>query len=233
MLNVRKSEERGHFDHGWLDTWHTFSFADYFDPEHMGFRVLRVINQDRVMPSEGFGMHPHRDMEIVTYVLSGALEHQDSLGNGSVIRPGEVQRMTAGTGVVHSEYNHSKTEPVDLLQIWILPDKKGLFPSYEQKKFLEQEKVGQLRIIASPDGTKESVQIHQNALIYASVVLRENQLVIENRAGRYGWIQVARGLLDFKGQKLKQGDGVGISGNEKMKLKGLADKSEILFFDLP
>src|SRR5713101_4242056 len=170
MMRIRKANERGHANHGWLDTYHTFSFADYHDPEYMGFRSLRVINEDRVAPGQGFGTHPHRDMEIITYILEGSLEHKDSMGNGSVIRPGDVQRMSAGTGVTHSEYNPSKTETLHLLQIWILPDRRGHTPGYEQKEIGGAEKRGQLRLIASPDGRDGSVSIHQDARLYAGIV---------------------------------------------------------------
>jgi redox-sensitive bicupin YhaK (pirin superfamily) len=228
MIQVRKSKDRGHANHGWLDSWHTFSFADYHDPRHMGFSALRVINEDRVTPGEGFPTHPHRDMEIITYVLEGALEHKDSLGSGSVIRPGEVQRMSAGTGIRHSEFNHSQSEPVHFLQIWILPDVQGAKPGYEQKRI---ELDGGLRLVASPDGSSGSVTIHQDARVYAA---RLNGAEISHALapGRRAWLQVARGTAKVNGTELQAGDGAGFAGETELRLA--ADGSaEVLLFDLP
>jgi hypothetical protein len=243
MLTVRRAEERGHEDHGWLDTRHTFSFADYYDPKHMGFRTLRVINEDRVRPGRGFGTHAHRDMEIVSYVLGGALEHKDSMGTGSVIRPGDVQRMSAGTGVLHSEYNASKTDDVHFLQIWIVPDKAGVAPGYEQKAFPREERRGRLRAIASPDGKDESVTIHADAVVYASVLEPGDKVEHVVRVGRYAWIHVARGRVKANGIELKAGDGASASEPGGIALEGLdgasadgeasGEGSEVLVFDLP
>jgi redox-sensitive bicupin YhaK (pirin superfamily) len=230
MITIRPKEQRGHFDHGWLDTWHTFSFADYHDPEHMGFRTLRVINDDRVAPGTGFGAHSHRDMEIVTYVLEGALEHRDSMGNGSIIRPGEVQRMSAGTGVTHSERNPSPDQAVHLLQIWILPERRGLEPGYEQKQFSAAERTGTLRLVASPDGRGGSVTIHQDARLYAAL-LEDGQSVTHTFApNRYGWLHVARGEAEVNGQKVSAGDGVAISQEKSVTIAGQG--AEVLLFDL-
>ena len=224
MIRIRKAGERGHFDHGWLDTYHTFSFADYYDPEFMGFRALRVINEDRVEPGRGFGTHSHRDMEIVTYVLDGELEHRDNMGTGSVIRPGEVQRMSAGTGVLHSEVNPSRSNPVHLLQIWILPDRRGIKPEYEQKTFPD---TGKLRLVASGDGAEGSLKIHQDAKLFAGKL---GSVQYEIAAGRYAWLQVARGTVDINGQKLNAGDGAAIEDEHTLTLRG--DNAEILLFDL-
>lgn len=231
MITLRKSEERGHADHGWLDSYHTFSFAGYFDPRFLGFRHLRVINEDWVAPAEGFGTHPHNDMEIITYVLDGQLEHKDSMGNGSMIRPGEVQRMTAGTGVTHSEFNGSEKDRVHLLQIWIFPEKKGLTPSYEQKVFAESEKRGKLRVVASHDAREGSVKIHQDVSLYSSVLEKGESLNYENAPHRHAWLQVARGSLRLNELELGQGDGVAVSGNERLRLTAL-EKAEFLLFDL-
>jgi len=228
MITVRKSNERGHFDHGWLDTRHTFSFADYHDPEFMGFRSLRVINEDRVQPDVGFGRHGHRDMEIVTIVLSGELAHQDSMGNGSTIRRGDVQRMSAGTGVLHSEMNPSKNEPVHFFQIWILPERRNLAPGYEQKKFSDDERRNTLRLVASNDGREGSVSVHQDASLYSSIV--DGSVAHDFAEGRYGWIQVARGEVDVNGTKLTAGDGAAIEGERSLTIKG--NDAEILLFDL-
>lgn len=229
MIKIRKSEERGHFDHGWLETYHSFSFADYYDPQFMGFRALRVINEDRVQPGTGFGTHGHRDMEIVTYVLEGALAHRDSTGGGGLIRPGEVQRMSAGTGVRHSEMNASESEPVHLLQIWVLPERPGITPGYEQKRFDESERRGRLRVVASPDANEGSVQIHQDASIYAGLL--DGETVTHTFApNRHGWLQVARGQVDLNGQKLSAGDGAAISDERSVTLRGRG--SEVLLFDL-
>jgi hypothetical protein len=231
MIAVRRSEERGHFDHGWLDTRHTFSFADYRDPRHMGFRALRVVNEDRVQPGQGFGTHPHRDMEIVTYVLEGGLAHRDSMGHGSTIHPGDVQRMSAGTGVTHSEFNASRTEPVHFLQIWILPDRTGLAPSYEQRRFPEEERRGRLRLVASPDGADGSVTVHQDACLLAALLAPGQAVGHALAPGRHAWVQVARGAVEVSGQRLSAGDGAALSRETEVALRGIAD-SEVLLFDL-
>ena len=232
MLKLRKSGERGHVNHGWLDTYHTFSFADYHDPAEMGFSALRVINDDKVQPGQGFGTHGHRDMEIITYVLEGALEHKDSMGNGSIIRPGNVQRMSAGTGVRHSEFNPSRDERVHLLQIWIEPKITGVRPSYEEKQFGVEDKRGQLRLIASPDGRDASVTIHQDAYVYASVL--DGKDVVRHRLapGRRAYAHVARGTVAVNGTPLQGGDGVKIENESSIELKD-AREAEVLLFDLP
>lgn len=232
MITLRPSKERGHFNHGWLDTYHTFSFDKYHDPAHMGFFALRVINEDWVAPGRGFGMHPHKDMEILTYVLEGELAHQDSMGNGSSIRPHEVQRMTAGTGVTHSEFNHSQTDPVHLLQIWILPDKRNLRPGYEQKAFTADEKHNTLRLVASRDTADGSVLIHQDVRVYASLLDAGNSVYHMLANGRHAWLQVARGMIDLNGQSLKAGDGAAVSEESKLRITGKAPQSEFLLFDL-
>src|SRR4051794_4156390 len=206
MIRIRKAGERGHFDHGWLDTYHTFSFADYYDSAHMGFRALRVINEDRVRPGHGFGMHGHRDMEIVTCVLEGALQHRDSLGSGAVLRPGELQRITAGTGVMHSEFNPSATEPVHLYQIWLLPERKGLTPDYEQRAFDPGERDGRLRLVASRDGRDGSLTVHQDAELYLATLRPGGRVRHELRDGRHAWLQVARGGVTVNGRSLSEGD---------------------------
>lgn len=231
MIQIRKAADRGHFDFGWLDTYHTFSFDRYYDPNHMAFRSLRVINEDRVAPATGFPTHSHRDMEIITYILEGELRHQDSMGNGSVIRPGDVQRMTAGTGVSHSEFNSSQTDPVHLLQIWILPNERGLTPGYEQKAFTEDERRGQLRLIASADGRSGSVTINQNANVYASILEQAQEVTYELGTGRHVWVQVARGAVSIDGQILDQGDGAGIRDETSVRVVG-ERAAEILLFDL-
>jgi redox-sensitive bicupin YhaK (pirin superfamily) len=231
MIRIRKAAERGHFDHGWLDTWHTFSFADYYDPDHMGFRSLRVINDDRVQPGQGFGMHGHRDMEIITYVLDGALEHRDSLGNGSVLRPGELQHMTAGTGVRHSEFNPSDKEGVHLYQIWLLPNKNGLKPSYEQKAFSAEDRRGRLRLVASPTGEQGSLTIHQDARLYLSTLPAGETVAHVLKLGRHAWLQVLRGRVTLNGQPLAAGDGAAVSEEERLGIKG-QDDAEIMLFDL-
>jgi redox-sensitive bicupin YhaK (pirin superfamily) len=231
MITIRRAKERGHFDHGWLDTYHTFSFDQYHDPRFMGFRSLRVINEDVVHPGHGFPTHGHRDMEIITYILEGALKHQDSMGNGSVIRPGDVQRMTAGTGVRHSEQNSSETDPVHLLQIWILPNSQGLQPGYEQKAFSEDERRSGFRLIASNDGHNGSVTVHQDVSVYASILTPGQEVSHELDANRHAWVQVARGAVTLNGESLEQGDGVAISGETLLKLS--AEKpAEVLLFDL-
>jgi quercetin 2,3-dioxygenase len=232
MITIRKAHERGHFNHGWLNTYHTFSFDQYYDPRYMGFRVLRVINEDFVNSGRGFPMHGHSDMEIITYILEGALEHEDSMGNGSVIRPGDVQRMSAGTGVRHSEKNPSPTEPVHLLQIWILPHTVGLDPSYEQKAFSEDERANKLRLIASSDGNDGSVQIHQDVNLYASIIDEGNSVTHTTPETRYGWLQVARGAIDVNGERAEQGDGAVIVGESQIEIVS-RQSAEILLFDLP
>jgi len=231
-LQIRRAKERGQFDHGWLRTSHTFSFADYYDPRHMGFRALRVINEDYIAPGRGFGMHPHHDMEIVTYVLEGELSHQDSMGNGSVIRPGEVQRMSAGTGVTHAEANPSKSQRVHLLQIWLLPDKSGYPPSYEQKAFSDADRRNTLRVVASPDGRDDSVTIHQDATIAAALLLPDARVEHALAADRYAWVQVTRGAIDVDGNRLHAGDGAAIRGGGTLPIVGVED-AELLLFDLP
>lgn len=231
MIAIRRSEERGGGSHGWLDTRHTFSFDQYYDPKFMGFRSLRVINEDVVAPANGFPTHPHRDMEIITYVLNGKLEHKDSLGTGSIILPGDGQRMSAGRGIRHSEFNPSKTEPVHLLQIWIMPDRSGLDPSYEQKSFPNQEKEGKLRVIASPDAKDGSVKINQDASLYVSLLSPGQEVTHEFSNGRYGWLQVAKGQVQLDGAMLNQGDGAAISQEKDLTIRGTQD-SEILLFDL-
>jgi len=231
MITTRRSAERGGGNHGWLDTKHTFSFSDYWDPKWMGFRSLRVINEDHVAPNTGFPTHPHRDMEIITYVLAGKLEHKDSLGTGSVILPGDGQRMTAGSGIRHSEFNPSTSEPVHLLQIWILPEKVALPPSYEQKSFAEAEKRGKLRLIASRDAQDGSVKIHQDAKLYVSLLKSGEEVTHVLSPGRFAWLQMARGAVELNGKTLNQGDGAGISNETKLTIKGKED-AEVLLFDL-
>lgn len=229
MIQVRKREERGHADHGWLDTYHTFSFADYHDPDQMGFRALRVLNEDRVRAGQGFGTHAHRDMEILTYVLEGALEHRDSLGNGSVIRPGEVQRMSAGKGVLHSEHNHSVSEPVHFLQIWLLPHTRGLDPGYEQRSF--PLRPGKLVPVASPEGGDGSLTIHADARLWVAAVEPASELSHRLAAGRHAWFQVARGRAALNGMPLRTSDGAAVSEEQDLVLA--ADESaEVLVFDL-
>lgn len=236
MITLRKAEDRGHADHGWLNSHHTFSFANYYDPKHMGFRSLRVINEDYIAPERGFGAHSHRDMEIITYVLEGALEHRDSMGNTAVMRPGEVQRMTAGTGVTHSEYNHSDRDRIHLLQIWILPSEQGLEPSYEQKTYSEAEKRGQLRLIASQDGRDGSVTVHQDMNLYATLLHKGEQASLpeslsETLRQRHLWVQVARGTVLLNGQLLTAGDAAALSDEKALELIGQED-AEVLVFDL-
>lgn len=233
MVTIRRAQDRGHFDHGWLDTYHTFSFADYYDPAHMGFRALRVINEDRVQPGDGFGTHPHRDMEIITYVLQGGLAHRDSMGNGSTIRPGDVQRMSAGTGILHSEYNHSPDEPVHLLQIWILPERNGLQPSYEQKTFSPEDKRNRLRLVAARGARDGAVAIHQDVELYAATLEAAVSVEHELRPGRGAWVQVARGGVTVNDKPLQAGDGAAISDEAKIDIVGTAAPgSEVLLFDL-
>jgi len=231
MINIRKSHERGHANHGWLNTHFTFSFADYYDPKHVHFRTLRVMNDDRVAGGGGFPMHPHRDMEIVTYVLEGALEHRDSIGNGSVIKPGHVQYMSAVTGVTHSEFNASPTEPVHLYQIWMFPEKLGLKPAYDQKNFTEAEKRAKLRLVASPDGRDGSVKIHQDNELYATVLDKGESVKHELKPDRHAYVQVARGSVKLNGKELAEGDGAAISAEKSLELTGAKD-AEIFLFDL-
>ena len=231
MITVRKSEERGHFDHGWLDTYHTFSFSEYRDPRHMGFRRLRVLNDDRVAPGRGFGTHPHNDMEIVTVVLEGTLEHKDSMGNGTQIRPGDVQRMSAGTGITHSEFNPSDTEPVHLLQIWIFPETKGLTPSYEQKHFPPDEKQGRLRLVASRDGREGSVTIHQDAALFVTRLGPGERVEYAIAPGRHVWVHLATGSVRLNGMSLSAGDGAAVSEEQVVTLEGVS-AGETLLFDL-
>ncbi|MBC7498966.1 MAG: pirin family protein [Herminiimonas sp.] len=232
MLELRKSEERGHANHGWLDSYHSFSFADYYDPQYMGFGPLRVINDDRIEAGAGFGTHGHRDMEIITYMLDGALEHKDSMGTGSVIRPGDVQRMSAGRGVQHSEFNHSKEAGAHLLQIWIEPNVKGIAPSYEEKNFERSEKDGKLRLIASPQGEAGSVMIHQDARVYAGLFDVGQQSEITVGADRLIYVHIARGTALVNGQELTAGDALKVRDESAVRVEGRA-QAEILVFDLP
>ena len=231
MIQIRRGNERGHANHGWLDTYHTFSFDTYYDPRFMGFRHLRVINEDRVAAGRGFPTHPHRDMEIITYILEGALQHRDSMGTGSVIRPGEVQRMSAGTGVTHSEQNASTTDPVHLLQIWILPEKKGITPGYEQTKFERQELEGRLTVVGSNTPSGHAVTIHQDVQLYASILPAGKSVTHALAPGRHAWLQVARGTADLNGQAIAAGDGVAITQEAAVNITATAD-AEILLFDL-
>jgi redox-sensitive bicupin YhaK (pirin superfamily) len=231
MMVIRPGAARGHFDHGWLDTYHTFSFASYHDPQHMGFRSLRVINEDRVEPGEGFGTHAHRDMEILTWVLEGALEHKDSMGNGSIIRPGDIQRMSAGTGVTHSEFNPSRDEPVHLLQIWLLPRQRGLSPGYEEKRFLPETRRGGLRLIAARDGREGAVTIHQDADLWTALVEPGESVGHVLVAGRHAWLHVAAGAISANGMALRAGDGAAISDEKAIEVTA-SERSEILLFDL-
>ena len=232
MIQVRKSEERGHFDHGWLNTYHTFSFGDYYDPKNERFRALRVINEDRVKPGQGFGTHPHRDMEIITYVLEGALEHRDSTGSHGVVRPGDVQRMTAGSGVLHSEFNASKSEPVHLLQIWLFPEARGLEPGYEQKHF---DDAAGWQLLVSPQPVDGELKIHQDAKLYRAKLSSGESLAIPIDASRHGYLQVARGAVELVSgdgtTTLQQGDGVRISDENGLALRG-TEEAEVLLFDL-
>jgi hypothetical protein len=231
MMIVRPAGERGHAQHGWLDSHHTFSFADYYDPDHMGFRALRVINDDRVEGGQGFGAHPHRDMEIISYVLEGALEHKDSMGTGSVIRPGDVQRMSAGRGVTHSEYNASKTELAHFLQIWLVPAERGIQPSYEQKTFTDADKRGRLRVVASPDAREGSVAIHTDVVLYAGLLDKDEAAEVRLGKGRHAWVHVARGTVRVNGSELGAGDGAALSEESLVRVEGV-DDGELLVFDL-
>ena len=231
MITIRHRDERGHAKLGWLDSRHSFTFGHYFEPHHMGFRSLRVINEDRVQPGGGFEPHSHRDMEIISYVLDGALEHKDSLGTGTVIRPGEVQRMSAGTGITHSEFNPSATEPVHFLQIWIVPDEDGLEPSYEQKPIAGGDKGDRLKLVAARNGRDGALTIHQDADLYVSLLAKGQTVEHRFADGRHGWLQVARGSVAANGITLQQGDGAAISGEPSLKITGEA-AAEILLFDL-
>lgn len=232
MIQIRPGEERGHANYGWLDTYHTFSFSDFYDPNFMGFRSLRVINEDWVKPGHGFPTHPHRDMEIITYVLEGELAHKDSMGTGSVIRPGEIQKMSAGTGIRHSEYNHSKTEPVHLLQIWIVPEKEGIKPMYEQKAIPAEEKQGKLRLLASPKSGNGAVTLYQNTKLFATELKSGQSVEHVLEDGRYAWVQVARGTVSVNGKELRAGDGAAVAQEPKLEISGVGDHSEVLLFDL-
>ena len=231
MITIRKAEDRGHANHGWLNSYHTFSFANYYDPKHMGFRALRVINEDRVSPGAGFGTHGHSDMEIITYVLEGSLEHKDSIGTGSVIQPGEVQRMSAGKGIQHSEFNHSKAESVHFLQIWLLPDTKDLPPSYEQRNFSPAKNPGKLHLVAARDGREGAVTVHQDVDLYAAVLEPGDRVSHTLQPQRYGWIQIARGAITLNGLPLDKGDGAAISQETDVVIEATTD-AEILLFDL-
>jgi quercetin 2,3-dioxygenase len=231
MITPRKSADRGRTKIDWLDSRHTFSFGDYYDPREMGFRTLRVINEDRVRPGAGFPTHPHRDMEIITYILEGALEHKDSLGTGSVIRPGEAQRMSAGTGITHSEFNHSKTEPVHFLQIWIVPAKPGIAPGYEQKTIDDAKAHGDFAPVGTPEGRDQSVKIHQDAALSVTKLERGQTVATNLKRGRHGWVQVARGAVTVNGNALAEGDGAAISDEEKVTIVANAP-AEVLYFDL-
>jgi len=231
MIVVRKAQDRGHANHGWLDSYHTFSFADYYDPREMGYGALRVINEDRVAPGQGFGTHAHRDMEIISYVLDGALEHKDSMGTGSLIRPGDVQRMSAGTGVLHSEFNPSPRQHVHFLQIWIEPNVQGVAPSYEQKNFSNSEKQGRLRLIASEDGAQGSVKIHQDANVYATVLYGEGTVSYTLAQDRRAYVHVVRGAVQLNGIELTAGDGAKISAERELHLSD-GKAAEVLLFDM-
>ncbi|QDU25358.1 Quercetin 2,3-dioxygenase [Anatilimnocola aggregata] len=231
MFAVRKAADRGHADHGWLNTYHTFSFSSYRDPRHMNFRALRVMNEDWVAAGQGFGTHPHRDMEIVTYVLEGALEHKDSMGNGEVLRPGEFQRMTAGTGITHSEFNPSTSEPVHLYQIWLFPEANGLTPSYEQKRFADEERHNRLRLVASRDAAEGSLLIHQDAKIYLASLDQGQSVTHSLASGRHAWLQVLRGSVTLNGQALATSDGAAISDETSLTIEA-TNNAEVMLFDL-
>jgi redox-sensitive bicupin YhaK (pirin superfamily) len=233
MINVRRAADRGSANFGWLDSRHTFSFGDYYDPKHMGFGPLRVINEDRVRPGAGFGTHGHKDMEIISYVLEGALEHKDSIGTGSVIRPGDVQIMSAGTGIRHSEFNHSVTEPVHFLQIWVVPDREGIAPRYEQKTFPDADKRGRLRLVGSTDGRDGSIVIYQDVELFAALLDRDEHVTHALRPGRKGWLQVARGAVVMNGHELDTGDGAALEGEPILTATAKTEGTEILVFDLP
>ncbi len=232
MITIRPAQERGNANFGWLDSKHTFSFGSYYDPNHMGFANLRVINEDKVQPGKGFGTHSHKDMEIISYVLDGELEHKDSIGNGSTIRPGDVQRMSAGTGIAHSEFNGSTKDLVHFLQIWIMPDTAGIKPSYEQKHFPLAEKQGQLKLVASPDGRNGSVTIHQDASLYVALLNQGDRLNHNTDKSRSLWLQVAKGAVEVNGRGLNTGDGASVTQETELELFANADNTEILLFDL-
>ena len=232
MIILRPADERGHADHGWLDSRFSFSFADYQDSDHMGFRTLRVINDDRIAAGGGFGAHPHRDMEIITYMVNGELEHRDNMGNGAVLRRGDVQHMTAGRGLVHSEFNHSQTNPLHLLQIWIFPEKRGLIPGYQDRHFDEEGKANRLRLVASTDGRDNSLIINQDVDLYDADLSQGTEVRHTLRTGRHAWLQVIAGELSINGVPLKTGDGVAVSDESDLTILGRAKKSEILLFDL-
>ena len=231
MIRVRRAEDRGAVNMGWLDARHSFSFGSYYDPEHMGFGVLRVINEDRIEPAQGFGTHGHKDMEIVTYIIEGALEHKDSMGNGSVIREGDVQRMSAGTGVQHSEFNHSKSEKTHLLQIWLLPERSGIEPGWEEKHFSNEDKKNRLKLIASRDARNDSLRIHQSVDLYASVLEKGESLSHALTDGHSAWVQIVRGKLDVNGEQLLAGDGAAIENFSALTIEAL-EASEFLLFDM-
>lgn len=232
MITIRPSHERGAANYGWLDTRHSFSFSNYYDPQHMGFGPLRVINEDKIGPGQGFGSHGHRDMEIITYVLSGALAHKDNIGNGAIIRPGDVQRMSAGTGIFHSELNPSDRDPVHLLQIWLLPAENGIDPGYEQIYIDPDQKRGQLRLIGSPDGRDGSVTIHQDVSLYAALLAKGDGVAHKLTPGRVAWVQVANGAITLNGQDLTAGDGAAIEAETQLALVATADDTELLLFDM-
>jgi redox-sensitive bicupin YhaK (pirin superfamily) len=232
MIQIRQGSERGHFDHGWLNTYHTFSFADYHDPRHMGFRSLRVLNEDRVAPGQGFGTHGHRDMEIISYVLEGELAHKDSMGNGSVIIPGDVQYMSAGTGVRHSEFNASNTEITHFVQIWIVPDRNGYAPRYGQIRVEDSDKLGRLRLVASPDGAEESIAVRQDVRLYTSVLTSSQSVSLDLPSNRHAWVQVLRGKLSVNGRELSAGDGLAASSEPRLNFSPNGERSEFLLFDL-
>ncbi len=232
MITLRPANERGHANHGWLDTHFSFSFADYEDPRHMGFRTLRVINDDRIAGGGGFGAHPHRDMEIITYMIEGQLEHQDNMGHGAVLKRGDVQHMTAGRGVVHAEFNHSQTEPIRLLQIWIIPEKRGLVPDYQDRHFDEQARKDRLRMIASPDGRDDSLIINQDVNLYDAELSQGAEVRQALGPGRHAWVQVINGELSLNGKQLRAGDGAAVSEESELKIIGQSEKAEFLLFDL-
>jgi quercetin 2,3-dioxygenase len=231
MITLRKGSDRGHFDHGWFETYHTFSFGQYYDPAHMGFRALRVINEDWFQPGRGFGSHPHEDMEIITYVIEGGLAHRDSLGTGSVIGPGELQRMTAGTGITHSEFNDSRAQPVHLYQIWLVPDREGLEPSYEQKAFPETERHNRLRLVVSPEGEDGALKIHQDARLFLASLDEEREVTHSLGKGRHAWVQALRGKVRIHGIQLEAGDAVAVSDEPAVAIEAL-EPSEAMVFDL-
>ncbi len=232
-IRTRKADERGHADYGWLDTHHTFSFNTFHDPEYEKFRVLRVMNEDRIAAGQGFGSHPHRDMEIISYVLEGGLEHCDSMGTGSVIRPGELQRMSAGTGVYHSEYNASKTDAAHFYQIWLHPDKKNAEPSYEQKSFPASDREGRMQLVVSPDGAEGSLTIHQNARMYLGNLGPGAQIVHPLDANRHAWLQVVRGRASLNGEQLETSDGAAISDESELRIDSQSESAHVMLFDLP